>query len=113
MKDLSRLAIILIIATFIAACGGSIVPNEEQEPDPVVIDVPVAYIQRDLAVSEGEPLRDLTMPAEFIPGASLIIKACVFSAFCLAQGGKLIGNIFSKLGRQFEAHNGRCFIFFC
>jgi hypothetical protein len=75
MKDLSRLAIILIIATFIAACGGSIVPNEEQEPDPVVIDVPVAYIQRDLAVSEGEPLRDLTMPAEFIPGASLIIKA--------------------------------------
>jgi hypothetical protein len=75
MKNIRRFAALGIISSFVVACGGSIVPTEEQEPDPVVIDVPLAFIQRDLTVSEGEPLRDLTMPAEFIPGASLILKA--------------------------------------
>jgi hypothetical protein len=51
------------------------VSNENQQPDPIVVDVAIAYIQRDLSVSEGEPLRDLTQPAEFIPGAALLIKA--------------------------------------
>jgi hypothetical protein len=101
MKDLSRLAIILIFATYLAACGGSIVPNEEQEPDPVVIDVPLAYIQRDLAVSEGEPLRDLTMPAEFIPGASLILKARAnASADEVDLSPRLVALMLEALGRE-------------
>ncbi|MGQ8366914.1 hypothetical protein [Glaciecola sp. 1036] len=58
----------------LAGCGGSIGDTENQEPDPVVIDVPVAYIERDLAVSEGEPIRDIADPTQFIPGATLYIK---------------------------------------
>ncbi|WP_371195294.1 hypothetical protein [Glaciecola sp. SC05] len=74
MKNIFRLVITLSLLTLLWACGGSVVSNEEQEPDPIVVDIPIAYIERQLSVSEGEPARDLTQPAEFIPGASLIIK---------------------------------------
>ncbi|MFC4698758.1 hypothetical protein ACFO4O_01105 [Glaciecola siphonariae] len=75
MRKLYRSLLLLSLLSALAACGGSVVSNEEQEPDPVVIDVPIAFIERNIAISEGEPLRDLREPAQFIAGASLKIKA--------------------------------------
>ena len=75
VQHLSFWAIGLSILSMLSACGGSVLSNDEQSPDPVVVDVPIAYIERELAVSGGEPLRNLQDPAQFIPGASLKIKA--------------------------------------
>ncbi len=70
-----KIITLVIIGSFLTACGGSIVPTENQEPDPVVIDVPIAYIKRDLTIEESTGIRNLEDPSEFMPGASLIIKA--------------------------------------
>lgn len=59
----------------LAACGGESLTNEEQAPDPVVVDVPIAVVKRDLSVEDADLQRSITQPALFIPGASLIIKA--------------------------------------
>ncbi|WP_395338906.1 hypothetical protein PN836_013035 [Ningiella sp. W23] len=67
----------MLFSLFIVACGGSIVDSnsdDEQGADPVVVEVPIAFIQRDFLSSDGPPLRDITQPAQFIPGASLVIK---------------------------------------
>lgn len=75
MNAIFRIIILILIAQLVAACGGSALSiTETEEPDPIVIDVPIAYIKRDLSVSEGEPLRDIRLPAEFIPGASLLVR---------------------------------------
>jgi hypothetical protein len=59
----------------LAACGGEVITNQEQAPDPVVIDVPIAVIKRDLSIEGADMQRSITAPALFIPGASLIFKA--------------------------------------
>ncbi|MFC3121456.1 HzsA-related protein [Agaribacter flavus] len=58
----------------LSACSGENITDQTQAPDPVVVDVPIAYIERDLSVSGGDPIRSLGDPTEFIPGASLFIK---------------------------------------
>lgn len=73
--NIKQLTMLLVLSLLLVACGGSIVPNENQEPDPVVIDVPIAYIKRDLTVPESTGIRDLEDPSSFMLGASLIIKA--------------------------------------
>jgi hypothetical protein len=70
-----QLTATILLSMLLAACGGSIVPTEDQEPDPVVIDVPIAYIKRDLSIPESTGIRNLEDPSEFMPGASLVIKA--------------------------------------
>jgi len=59
----------------LSACGGENLTNQEQAPDPVVIDVPIAVIKRDLSIEGADMQRSITAPALFIPGASLIFKA--------------------------------------
>ncbi|MFQ3206195.1 MAG: hypothetical protein ACI9IT_000329 [Glaciecola sp.] len=59
----------------LSACGGETLTNQEQAPDPVVIDVPIAVIKRDLSIEGADMQRSITAPALFIPGASLIFKA--------------------------------------
>lgn len=71
----NRLTMLLALSLLLVACGGSIVPNENQDPDPVVIDVPIAYIKRDLTLSESTGIRVIEDPSSFVPGASLVIKA--------------------------------------
>ena len=53
--------------------GGS---NGGQEPDPVVVDIPVAFVQRPIPVDEaGEPVYpDVFMPDSFSPGGELYLK---------------------------------------
>jgi len=71
----NQLTMLLALSLLVAACGGSVVPSEDQEPDPVVIDVPIAYIKRDLTIPESTGIRELENPSLFMPGAALIIKA--------------------------------------
>lgn len=64
----------------LAACGGGSggsSANGGQEPDPVVVDIPVAYVQRPIPLDEdGEPVYpDVFMPDSFNPGGELYLKA--------------------------------------
>jgi len=57
-------------------CGGDQILTSEQEPDPVVVDVPIAYIKRPAPLDENLALvaQDLRVPNDFLPGAQLFIK---------------------------------------
>lgn len=63
----------------LTACGGGSGGSADggQRPDPVVEDIPVAYIQRPLPVDDaGEPLYpNVFRPDEFTPGGELYLKA--------------------------------------
>jgi hypothetical protein len=57
-------------------CGGDQVLTSEQEPDPVVVDVPIIFIKRSAPLDEDLQLitQDLRVPNEFVPGARLFVK---------------------------------------
>ncbi|RDV28236.1 hypothetical protein DXV75_04255 [Alteromonas aestuariivivens] len=57
-------------------CGESVVSQSGDEPDPVVVDVPIAFIKRSIPVDENGSIRenDLRRPELFFPGAGLYIK---------------------------------------
>ena len=74
---LSNLPGALLIACFMTACtggsgsGGNItLVTSEQSNDPVVLEIPVAYIVRPMPESPGD-LRD---PLSFSPGARLVVR---------------------------------------
>lgn len=62
----------------VTACGGGSggSSNSGQDPDPVVVDLPLAYVQRPIPVDEdGNPVfPDVFTPDSFNPGAELFIK---------------------------------------
>lgn len=62
------------IAVLLYGCGGS--GGDSQEPDPVVVDLPVAYVQRSLPLDENGNLveQDFLDASSFNPGAQLFIK---------------------------------------
>jgi hypothetical protein len=63
-----------------SACGGgsgtSKTADSGQKPDPVVVDLPVAYIKRPIPVDANQsPLYpDLLDPTDFNPGAAIYVK---------------------------------------
>jgi hypothetical protein len=75
IPNVKVLTIVLSLALLLSACGGSVVSSNNQDPDPVLIDVPIAYIKRDLSVQGSTGIRSLEDPSLFMPGASLVIKA--------------------------------------
>ncbi|TQV82446.1 hypothetical protein FKG94_06805 [Exilibacterium tricleocarpae] len=82
MQGLKRKSYIKITASALCAavlsgCGGSGGGGDEQEPDPVVVDLPVAFIQRPVPVDEnGERIGDNARePSAFNPGAQLIVSS--------------------------------------
>ena len=62
----------------LAACGGGSGggSNSGQDPDPVVVDMPLAYVQRAIPLDEdGEPVYPSVFePDAFNPGAELFLK---------------------------------------
>jgi hypothetical protein len=52
--------------------GGS---NGGQQPDPVVVDIPIAYIQRPLPAEGEQGYPDVFRPDSFNPGGELYLKA--------------------------------------
>ncbi|MDM7862019.1 hypothetical protein QTP81_15555 [Alteromonas sp. ASW11-36] len=74
-----RLGVVIVSTLALFSCGEDVLPSEEnQAPDPVVVDVPVAFIKRDLTVVNEDNMasvRDLSRPAQFVPGSALYIKS--------------------------------------
>ena len=73
-------ASMLMLLPALSSCGGGGGGSNEgggQQPDPVVVDLPIAYIERPIPLDEdGEPVfPDVFEPAAFNPGAKLFIKA--------------------------------------
>lgn len=70
-----RPLLLLAASLQLAACGGSI-GGSSSESDPVIVDIPVAYIERPLPVDEdGQRIPyDYREPAAFHPGANLWLK---------------------------------------
>ncbi len=62
----------------LSGCGGGGTggSNSGQEPDPVVVDLPLAYVQRPIPLDkDGNPVYpDVFNPREFNPGGELFIK---------------------------------------
>lgn len=68
-----------IASILIASCGGGSGgggSNSGQAPDPVVVDLPIAYIQRPIPVDENDNLvfPDVFKPDDFNPGGELFLK---------------------------------------
>ena len=71
-----------LFGTLLSACGGgassggSTGLGNGQDPDPVVVDFPIAYVKRPLLVDDDGNLvsRDPRDPTAFFPGAELIMR---------------------------------------
>jgi hypothetical protein len=75
IHHLKRLTLLALLSAGLVSCGGGISSSENQDPDPVVVDIPIAYIKRDLTLVDATGIRPLLAPSAFLPGASLVIKA--------------------------------------
>jgi hypothetical protein len=68
------------LCLMLTACGGgggtTSTPDSGQKPDPVVVDLPIAYIKRPIPVDEdGAPVfPELLDPMAFNPGAAIYLK---------------------------------------
>ncbi|MBL4632009.1 MAG: PD40 domain-containing protein, partial [Paraglaciecola sp.] len=58
-------------------CADEQILTVEQDPDPVLVDVPIAFIKRPAPLNEDSVLvsKDLRILNDFLPGATLLIKA--------------------------------------
>lgn len=68
-----------VLTAALIGCGGSGgggSSNSGQDPDPVVVDLPIAYIQRPIPVDadENPVFPDVFKPEEFNPGGELYLK---------------------------------------
>jgi hypothetical protein len=71
-----RLTVALLLVSLLVNCGGDQVLVTEQEIDPVVVDVPIAFVKRVAPFDDEQQLvtTDLRLPADFVAGAGLFIK---------------------------------------
>lgn len=76
MTQARLLLVCLVIGLVACGGGGGGSSNSGQEPDPVVVDLPIAYIQRPIPLDEdGEPVfPDVFDPDSVNPGGELYIK---------------------------------------
>ena len=72
-----KLVSVFISTLVLGGCGESVVSQQNDSPDPVVVDIPIAFVKRSLPVDEnGSPVEsDLREPTQFLPGAGLYLKA--------------------------------------
>lgn len=83
---LQRLLLLSMCGSLLSACGGggvSTTSNSGQQPDPVAVDFPIAYIERTVPTVNTEDLDDeepvypvtsLLKPTAFYPGARIMLK---------------------------------------
>lgn len=67
---------VLVAIALVGCGGGGGSADGGQKPDPVVVDLPIAYVERPIPVDEdGNPVfPDVFEPDAFNPGAKLILK---------------------------------------
>ncbi len=61
----------------LCGCGSDqLLVDDDQQPDPVVVDIPIAYVKRPLPLDDNGQLitADLRTPYDFLPGAALFLK---------------------------------------
>ncbi len=75
-KAYFKITLSALCAAILSACGGGGGSGGEQDPDPVVVDLAIAFVQRPLPADEdGNPISDNMLdPAAFNPGAELVLK---------------------------------------
>ncbi|WP_158971393.1 hypothetical protein [Paraglaciecola sp. L3A3] len=74
----SPLFLCCLAALGLSACNSDVsIEPSTQAPDPVVVDIPIAFIKRSLPIDENNQAVefDLREPSQFVPGAALYIKA--------------------------------------
>ena len=61
----------------LVGCGSDQILTSEQEPDPVVVDVPIAFVKRVIPLDEDFEIipQNLGKPNSFVGGAGLYIKS--------------------------------------
>ncbi|MGX5201394.1 HzsA-related protein [Aliikangiella sp. IMCC44632] len=82
MKNFRDLILIFVSVLLVASCTGSNgdLVGSGQQPDPVVVDFPIAFVKRPIPVEmdqAGNPtpvMFELREPVSFNPGAELIIR---------------------------------------
>ncbi|WP_445773688.1 HzsA-related protein [Shewanella sp.] len=85
--------IMLTVITLLLGCNTETAIKDEQ-PDPVVVEYPVAYIERDLTAIDGAPAQFAILnPAQFNPGAQLLIKR---NAFADSPATNLTASVFGE-----------------
>jgi hypothetical protein len=75
-KCINKAFWLILLSGCMMACGDQQLLSSNQQPDPVVVDIPIAFIKRALPVDENQQIivRDLRRPSDFVPGAALYIK---------------------------------------
>ncbi|GGI76511.1 PD40 domain-containing protein [Shewanella gelidii] len=75
-------ALLLFIFVILTACDTDTAIKDEQ-PDPVLVEYPVLYIERDSVIEDGDtteiPRFSPREPARFNPGANLFVKRNAFA----------------------------------
>jgi len=76
LQACAKTALACLSLALLACGGGGGGSNSGQAPDPVVVDLPIAYVQRPIPLDdEGEPVYpDVFNPEAFNPGGELYIK---------------------------------------
>lgn len=76
IKISKALSLGFITCALVISCGGEKpILSSDQEPDPVVVDIPIAYIKQVIPVSEQQiENNSLTQPTEFLSASALFIK---------------------------------------
>ena len=74
-RHITKTVLLLTVTLGLTYCGGG-----SQEPDPVIVDYPIAYIARDITLLDdnGNPIApqfNYLEPAQFLPGARVLLQA--------------------------------------
>jgi len=96
MNAKTSFSAITCVLLFLAGCNSGLSDTDEQSSDPVLVEYPVVYIERDIFINteDDEPEMasfSVTNPIAFNPGANLFIKN---NAFAESQATSLTQALF-------------------